>query len=352
LASLARAVAVLLALAAAPAPAQAPSIGKPLPAPPGPSTLPPLPPAQIDDTLAIGGDDINARKVETRMTVEVQVNGRGPYHFVVDSGADTSAVGLRIARDLQLPLGRPVVLNAVTDRNIVDRVKVGALTLGPSTIQDLEVPALREGDLGGDGMIGIDALVRQRLMMDFENRLIKVEDARKPVEHYPDEIVITAKLRHGQLILTRVRADRAMLDAIIDTGSEITIGNLALRDKLLSRNLNKSWTVSATGVTGKTVDLQLGVIRELRVGSITLRNVPIAFADVPPFKVFGLADQPALMLGTDILETFRKVSLDFAARKVRFQLRRCGSTAVAVSTSPTSSLMRLSSTGGTEVCGG
>jgi hypothetical protein len=342
-------VVLTLAGLATTAPAQAPKIAKPRPAP-GPSTMPPLPPAAIDNKLAIGGDDVNAKKVETRMTVEVHVNGRGPYHFVVDSGADTSAVGLRVARDLQLPLGTPVVLNAVTDRNIVDRVRVGELTLGPSTIRDLELPALREGDLGGDGMVGIDALVRQRLMMDFESRVIKVEDSSRPVEHLPGEIVITAKLRHGQLILTHVRADRASLDAIIDTGSEITIGNLALRDKLLSRNLNKTWTVSATGVTGKTVDLQIGQIRELRVGTITLRDVPIAFADVPPFKVFGLADQPALLLGTDILEAFRRVSLDFRARKVRFQLRRCGSMAVALNSSPTSVLTRLSGTD-TDVCG-
>ena len=67
--------------------------------------MPPLPPAVIDDTLAIGGDDVDARKVETRLTVQVGVNGRGPYHFIVDSGADTSAVGIRIARQLQLPLG-------------------------------------------------------------------------------------------------------------------------------------------------------------------------------------------------------------------------------------------------------
>jgi len=332
--------------------AQAPAISKPKPAPPGPTTLPPLPPAAIDDKLAIGGDDVNARQVETRMTVEVQVNGRGPYHFVVDSGADTSAVGLRVARDLQLPLGKPVILNAVTDRNLVDRVKVASLAFGPSSIHDLEVPALREADLGGDGMIGIDALVRQRLMMDFQDRVIKVEDASRPPPHYTDEIVITAKLKHGQLILTQVRAGGLSLNAVIDTGSEISIGNLALRDKLLKSNRNtKVWTVAATGVTGKTVDLQLGTIRELRVGSISLHNVPIAFADVPPFRVFGLGDEPALLLGTDILEAFRRVSLDFAARKVRFQLRRCGSEAVAVSTSPTSSLMRLSSTGSNEVCG-
>jgi hypothetical protein len=36
---------------------------------------------------------------------------------------------------------------------------------------------------------------------------------------------------------------------------------------------------------------------------------------------------------------------------VRFQLRRCGSEAVAISTSPTSAISRLSSTGDRAVCG-
>lgn len=329
--------------------AERPRISKPRPAPPSPSTMPPLPPAAIDDTLAIGGEEVDARKVETRLTVEVHVNGRGPYHFVVDSGADTSVVGLRIARELELPLGTPVILNNMTDRNIVDRVKVAELTLGPSTIRDLELPALREQDLGGAGMIGIDALVRQRLMMDFEKRLIKVEDATKPAKSLPGEIVVTARWRRGQLILTEVKAAGISLDAVIDTGSQITIGNLALRDKLVRRRHSKLETVSATGVTGKTVELQIARIAELKLGPITLRNVPIAFADVPPFDVFGLSDQPALLLGTDLLETFRRISLDFRARKVRFQLRRC-SQSVAIGQAGRSSLTRVFSMGA-EVCG-
>lgn len=331
--------------------AQVPQISKPRPAPPGPSTLPPLPPAVLDSTLAVGGDDVKARKVETRLSVEVRVNGRGPYQFLVDSGADTSVVGLRIARDLQLPLGTPVILNSMTARNLVDRVKVAQLTLGPSTITNLELPALREVDIGGQGMIGIDALVRQRLLMDFEKRLIKVEDARRPYKRMPGEIVVIGQRRRGQLILTRVSAAGVSLEAVIDTGTQVTIGNLALRDRLLSRNRAKFWNVEATGVTGKTVTLQLARIPELQLGPITLRDVPIAFADVPPFEVFGINHGPALMLGTDILENFRRVSLDFHARKVRFQLKRCRSEGIIMSTSPTSSLTRLSSTGGAEVCG-
>ena len=328
--------------------AQTPRISKPRPAPPAVSPMPALPPAVIDDTLAIGGQDLKARQVETRLSVEVQINGHGPYRFIVDSGADTSVVGLRIARDLQLQLGTPAVLNGMTERSIVDRVKVDTLTLGPTTIENLQLPALSEGDVGGQGMIGIDALVHQRIMMDFDKRQIKVEDANRPAKALADEIVITARRSRGQLILTHVRARGLSLDAVIDTGAEMTIGNLILRDKLVRRH-QKFQQVKALGVTGKEIDLQVAVIPELQIGGILIRNLPVAFADLPPFHVFGIADEPALFLGTDVLRTFRKVSLDFRARKVRFQLRRCSTSGFVVQTWGDYSGTRLSSTD-TNVC--
>ena len=328
-----------------------PRISKPRPAPPIPPNVPPLPPAVFDPTLAVGGEDVKARKVDTRLSVDVQVNGQGPYRFIVDSGADTSAVGLRIAQNLQLPLGTAAILNGMTSRDLVDRVKVDQLTLGPTTITDLELPALREVDLGGDGLIGIDALSRQRLMMDFEKRLIKIEDARRPMPRLPGEIVIVARRQHGQLILTEVHAAGLPLDAVIDTGSEVTIGNLALRDKLIRGNRNKFVTVEAIGVTGVVTKLQMAKIAELQLGPVVLHDVPIAFADVPPFELFGLAGGPALLLGTDILENFRRVSLDFRARKVRFQLRRCKTEGVIISTSPDSFTRISSAYDDQSVCG-
>jgi predicted aspartyl protease len=327
--------------------AQSPRISKPVIVQPTP--MPPLPPAVLDDALAIEGEDIAARKVRTRMTVEVLVNGRGPYRFLVDSGADTSVVGHAIARDLQLPLGSRATLHGMTGSAIVDRVRVAELKLGSSVISDLELPALREMDIGGAGMIGIDALVEQRLMLDFEKRLIRSEDARQPARLLDGEIVVTARRRRGQLILTQVQAAGLPVEAVVDTGSEITIGNLALRDKLIRGHRDKFVTVAATGVTGQTINLQLARIGELKLGSVTLRNVPIAFADAPPFTVFGLANEPSLLLGTDLLETFRRVSLDFRARKVRFQLKRCGSMSVLISTAPTS-LARLSANDNEAVC--
>jgi hypothetical protein len=292
--------------------------------------------AQIDNTLAVGGEDIAARKVRSRMTVPVKVNGTGPYRFVVDSGADTSVVGLRIADALKLPPSGRVLLNGVTDSSYVDRVDVDEIALGPTSVSDLHLPVLRETDIGADGMIGLDALVEQRLVLDFEARTIAVDDGLRPLPRLrgDTEIVVTARLKKGQLILTEVKAGQTQLDAVIDTGSEITIGNSALRDKLARRYPSKVEKIEVTGVTGVVTNLELIRVPELRLGSVTLRNVPIAFADVTPFEVFGISHQPALLLGTDLMENFRKVSLDFRARKVRFQLRKCQPISVRISTMP------------------
>lgn len=312
------------------------------------TNLPPLPPAVIDDTLVIGGDELDARKLRTRMTVGVQVNGRGPFRFVVDSGADTSVIGASVARALQLPAGTPVTLHGMTDSSRVERVLVDELGLGQSSKENLQLPVLNDRDIGAEGMIGIDALVEQRLMMDFEKRVITVEDARRPAPRLDGEIIVTARLRRGQLILTQATANRKKVDAVIDTGSEITIGNIALRNRLIVGNADKFTTIGVTGVTGVKVNLQIARVAELRLGPVILRNIPIAFADVPPFAVFGLSDQPALLIGTDLMEKFRRVSLDFRARKMRFQLRRCESTGIGISSSY---LSHLSTTGsGIEAC--
>ena len=285
--------------------------------------MPDLPAAKFDETLKIGGEEIDARKVRTRMTVDVRVNDTGPYRFVVDSGADSSVVGERIAQKLNLRAGRPTMLNGITDTQLVNRVVVDRLELGPTQLYNLEVPVLKELDIGGEGMLGLDALVEHRLMLDFEKRQISVDDAREPAGRMDGEIVVRARLQRGQLILTEVKANNLSIDAVVDTGSEITIGNNKLRDQLIKRGGNRFETIRVAGVTGTQIDLQVARVDELKLGTVTLRNVPVAFADIPPFEVFGIDDKPSLLLGTDVMEVFRKVQLDFRERRVRFQLSKC-----------------------------
>ena len=71
------------------------------------------------------------------------------------------------------------------------------------------------------------------------------------------------------------------------------------------------------------------LVPEVRVGKVRIRQMPIAFADVAPFKHFGLTDRPALLLGMDALSCFRHVEIDFPNRQVRFLMPRPGETIVA-----------------------
>lgn len=314
-------LAAAVGLAASTASAQAPAPNAVALAPP--AKMPALPPARIDDTLAVGGEEIDARKLRTRMTVEVKVNDTGPYRFVVDSGADSSVVGERLAAALKLKPGQPTMLNGITDTQLVNRVFIDELELGPTQLYNLEVPVLKERDIGAAGMLGLDALVEQRLMLDFEKRQISVDDAATPAARMDGEIVVRARLQRGQLILTHVKAGTTSVDAVVDTGSEITIGNTHLRDLLIRKGSRQFTKIGVVGVTGTQIELEVARVDVLKLGSITLRNVPVAFADIPPFAVFGIDKQPALLLGTDVMEVFRKVQLDFRERRVRFQLRKC-----------------------------
>ena len=128
------------------------------------------------------------------------------------------------------------------------------------------------------------------------------------------------------------------------------MGNIALRDKLIRKGRGKFTEVEAIGVTGERMKLQVAVVDTLELGPITLQNVPIAFADVPPFALFGLSNEPALMLGTDLLQTFQRISLDFRARKVRFQLRRCAQDLFSINTAPSDIVTSVYTMTRTGVC--
>ena len=241
--------------------------------------------AEIDDRLEVSGDAIEGKQIDTRMVIGVTVDGSGPYRFVVDSGADRSVIGEGVARTLGLPAGRSVTLHDVAGTSRRETVRIARLGIGNGT----------------------------------------VEDTRRPAKVQADEIVVTARSRGGQLILTQARASGVDIRAVVDTGSQLTIGNLALRDALARhrRPLPEASMATLVSVTGETLLVPLMIVPEIRVGRIIMRNVLVGFADLPPFRLFGLREAPAMLLGTDLMGSFRRISLDFRAKKVRFQLPRC-----------------------------
>ena len=286
-------------------------------------TAPIIPPATIDNNLEVVGEALAAEERRTRLFIDVLVNGKGPYSFLVDSGADRSVIGAGLAERLALPVDANVLVRGMAGTSPATTVFIETLSIGGSKIEGIVAPALPERYLGAQGIIGIDALADQRLLLDFDKRTVVIQDSRQPQTREEGEIVVTARRRKGQLILTQASVDGDRTFAVIDTGSELTIGNSAmLRRVLRGRSKPPMQTISLVSVTGTSFSAEVTTLAELRVGGIILKNVTVAFTDAPPFDLFGLEKQPALLLGTDLLKNFKRLSLDFRNRKVRFVLRR------------------------------
>ena len=284
--------------------------------------LPRIPAAQIDNSLEIAGDALAAESLRNRLFLEVKVNDAGPYRFLVDSGADRSVISHDVASALKLPQEGAARLQSMAGVSSVGLVMVDTLTLGTSEVGPFRTPALSGRDLGADGLIGIDALADQRLLMDFDKKTVTVQDSRRNYAGEPGEIVVTARRRKGQLIITQASVREQKVNAVIDTGSEITLGNLALRRRLFGdRTPGTMKQIKLVSVTGQVLDAEAMVVNNVRIGGLVLNNVVIAFADASPFGLFGLNQQPSLFLGSDLLASFRKVGLDFRNRKVRFVMR-------------------------------
>ena len=54
--------------------------------------------------------------------------------------------------------------------------------------------------------------------------------------------------------------------------------------------------------------------------AVHLDKLPVAFADAHIFKQLKLDKKPALLLGMNAMRAFDQISIDFAAKKVKFVL--------------------------------
>lgn len=132
---------------------------------------------------------------------------------------------------------------------------------------------------------------------------------------------MAAKSLFGQLIVTDAYWHGKRISVIIDTGSPVTVGNGALL-AAITRRPRLIGPLEVTSATGGTLRTTAFSVDRLDIGGIGFNDVRVAFSDVPPFKRFGLADTPALLLGMDSLRLFRQVGIDFANREIRFALPR------------------------------
>lgn len=276
------------------------------------------------DATAHAGDDVLAlqRDAVNRMTVAITIDNtgttRGPFAFLVDTGAERTVIARSVADALGLvPNGRGLLVGMAGTRE-VDLVSIEQITLGRRSLYGVASPVLDATAIGADGIIGLDGLQGQRILLDFEHNRLALGDAAALGGDRGYDIVVRARRKSGQLIMTDATIDGVRTDVVIDTGSDTSIGNPALA-RALARGARDE-TVQLVSVTGQRANASLGLARHMELGGMSINNTLIAFSNAPPFARLGLVRHPALLLGMDQLRLFHRVAIDFAGRRILFDM--------------------------------
>ncbi|MFL0357537.1 retroviral-like aspartic protease family protein [Erythrobacter sp. GH1-10] len=254
-----------------------------------------------------------------RMTIPVTIGGSGPFNFMIDTGSQATAVTHQINQGLSLPrLGTATVVGMASSR-IVDLVEVNDLMVGTHTIHNISAPVLNRAHLGADGIIGLDSLQDFRVLIDFRKDTIALEDVTTKFSSRGFEIIVNARQRLGQLLITDAVVEGVRATVIIDTGAQASLGNLALQERIKARRREEVLTMDVNGVTMMG---DLAYVRSLEIEGLQMRNVPLTFADAPAFEALGLKDQPVLSLGMQHLKIFDRIAIDFSNQRILFDLPR------------------------------
>jgi predicted aspartyl protease len=296
---------------------------------------PAQPPQAVPDATQAQTEDLRLRREgHDRMTVPVHLSGEGPYYFLVDTGADRTAISRDLASRLKLVSADAAQLHSISGVSTVSTATVPELQLTRQPVRILQAPLLSATDMGADGILGVDSLRSHRVIFDFRTRLISIVPSQQRMKRDEDgTIVVTGKLRRGHLIVTSAKANGVPLTVVLDTGSEMTLGNAALRAKLEARRkLNDPQIIEMTSVTGQKLVGEAFYLKRVDLGEVTLRNLVIMFSDAPIFKSLNLEERPAVLLGMNAMRAFEQFSIDFERKQLRMvvpQQSSRGSTMVA-----------------------
>lgn len=276
--------------------------------------------------------DENVRLVQnllTRTGVQVGVGGRRKPVFVIDTGAERTAISDRLAGELKLRPHLPVLVHGVTAAEMVPTAELPRLEVSRRRFDNLRPPIFPYEVLAADGLLGLDVLSRFRLTLDFGRRNISLtpSDLRSLAHNFvagqnnqvPDHAIQTRTGRSGQLILTNIQVEGIETVAFIDSGAQYSIGNRALMRAVDRRSPALRNQIRVYGVIGQSLMLDVGAVSSLRLARREMGSTPLLFGDLHAFQVLDLRDTPALVLGADILSRFSRVILDYGQSRIALE---------------------------------
>ena len=122
------------------------------------------------------------------------------------------------------------------------------------------------------------------------------------------------------LLIVRASVGGTPVRAIIDTGAQASVGNEALKFALQRRIARRPTTQDE--IIGASGDMQTGVgarVSPIMIGAISIIDAHVTFGEMHIFDHWKLGDEPAILIGMDILGLLDTLVIDYRRRELHLK---------------------------------
>lgn len=258
-----------------------------------------------------------------RLIVQTMVNGQGPFDFIVDTAATQSAVFDNLVDRLDLAVEdqirrRVFSLAGVQQRptTVLERLQMGGVAR-----PDLNVVVFADWDdqeRTPQGVLGLDVLGAYIIRIDPRTSELSLY-RRSAAPDFTAMGWAGAPLRASNfglsgspLYLLPGEIGGHRFEMLLDTGSEISLGNFALLERIVVAPRRVDLGAQATrfnDVLDRSVEVYNLRYTNLRSAGVNWFDGQMYFTEAQIFKDLGFAENSFAILGNDILAG-RSIAID------------------------------------------
>ena len=246
----------------------------------------------------------------------VHVNERGPFDFILDTGAGTSLLSSDLAKQLDVKIVSSKEGQSAGGKVSVSLAKVDSFTVGETKLDDVDVGIVDLSQIGRtigatiDGDLGYNFLKHFRVTINYRDCELRLEDPKR-VESFARGAQTKVPIRLANpakpLIIVDVHANgHGPFQFAIDTGTSTT----AITPELAKQLGVETSPVGAGTTGGAPVDFHAGSLRSFQLGGAKIDNIAVVVADF--FTMLNAAIGAKLdgIVGYNFLRNY-KVVIDY-----------------------------------------
>ena len=249
-----------------------------------------------------------------RPTAKVMLNDKGPYQFMVDTGSTTTVLAERMVADLGAPIVGQATVAGTTGTAVTPLALVSEIQTGAVVKKDIRAAVLPDAGLSRiDGILGADVFIGKRLVFNIQGKQVRIEPSKRQQRTAPQG---NMRVRNGLLAEIDGKVGNVGARLMLDTGAQNCIANIPL-SKALQRvhpRLERVDNVRVYGVTGQVIVGQAIALPKVDMKAFSVKDAGCVAADAPIFDLWGLKDEPAMIVGVNLLSRLSSFSIDYGAK--------------------------------------